>query len=214
MPKGPPIKRSLLWRVEIASEPALYDLGLHRVGEVGNCLGLEQLRPSKAVRIQAGADGGRLRGCTFWLRYTLERRHHAHLVKAGARYSQSPFGCPWRSAIEQIDHENSIRVYPVLLTREQSGRFALTKCGDPPQRERNTGSYCSRPRCRGSLRSWGNDSKPPHQAIAALGAPGAAISCSGMQPEESCNEDYDDHDADEVENIHCSFRFEASAASV
>jgi hypothetical protein len=64
------------------------------------------------------------------------------------------------------------------------------------------------------LRSWGNDSKPPHQAIAALGAPGAAISCSGMQPEESRNEDYDNHDADEVKNIHCSFRFEASAASV
>jgi hypothetical protein len=37
--------------------------------------------------------------------------------------------------------------------------------------------------------------------------------CS-TQPEESGNKDYDDHDADEVKNVHCTLRFEACATSV
>jgi hypothetical protein len=39
-------------------------------------------------------------------------------------------------------------------------------------------------------------------------------STSDVQPEETCNKDYDDHDADDVKNVHCALRFEASATSV
>ena len=28
------------------------------------------------------------------------------------------------------------------------------------------------------------------------------IGCSGVQPEEPCDKDYDDHDADDVKNVH------------
>jgi hypothetical protein len=30
--------------------------------------------------------------------------------------------------------------------------------------------------------------------------------CSNVQPEESGNKDYDDHDADDVKNVHCTLR--------
>jgi hypothetical protein len=64
--KGPSIGRSLLRWVQIAQEPALHDLGLHRVGKFSN--GLEELRPfktAKTARINATTDGDRFSGCTF-----------------------------------------------------------------------------------------------------------------------------------------------------
>src|ERR1700730_910674 len=30
--------------------------------------------------------------------------------------------------------------------------------------------------------------------------------CLNVQPEESCDRDYDDNDADDVENVHCALR--------
>ena len=35
---------------------------------------------------------------------------------------------------------------------------------------------------------------------------GYRIVCSNMQPEESGNNDYDDHYADDVKNVHCTLR--------
>ena len=32
------------------------------------------------------------------------------------------------------------------------------------------------------------------------------IVCSNVQPEEPGNKDYDDHDADDVKNVHCTLR--------
>jgi hypothetical protein len=38
--------------------------------------------------------------------------------------------------------------------------------------------------------------------------------CSDVEPEVARNEEYDDHDADDVKNIHCLLRIEPSVISI
>jgi hypothetical protein len=56
------------------------------------------------------------------------------------------------------------------------------------------------------------EGRAAHRGLLPLG-PRAALDRSNMQPEEAGNCDYDDHDADNVENIHCVLRSSACTAS-
>jgi hypothetical protein len=38
----------------------------------------------------------------------------------------------------------------------------------------------------------------------------SVLLASDVKPEEACNQDYDDHDADDVKNVHCALRFVAN----